>query len=110
MKHLAICMISVIYIVALNTALADEGENIFKSQGCVKCHKKESTSKVRPSLIEIATAYKGKEEQLIKHLQGEAEAIVRPKKANLMKRYIEKTKKLSDADRKALADYLLRQQ
>jgi hypothetical protein len=34
--------------------------------------------------------------------------ISRPEKTNLMKRHIEKTKKLSDADRKALADYLLR--
>jgi len=43
-------------------------------------------------------------------LKGESESIVRPQKARLMKRYIEKTKKLSDADRNALADFLLRQQ
>ena len=66
---------------------------IFKSQGCMSCHKKESTSKVNPSLTDIATAYQGKEEQLIKYLKGESEAIVRPEKANLMKRHIEKTTK-----------------
>ena len=66
--------------------------------------------KVNPSLTEISQAYQGKEEQLIKYLKGESEAIVRPKKSNLMKRHIEKTKKLSDADLKSLAGYLLHQQ
>ena len=54
--------------------------------------------------------YQGKQEQLIKYLKGEAEAIVRPDKAYLMKRHIEKTKKLEDAELKALTDYLLHQQ
>jgi len=44
------------------------------------------------------------------HLQGDSEAIVKPEKANLMKRHIEKTKMLSEADLKSLVDYLLRQQ
>ncbi|MGB5745614.1 MAG: hypothetical protein WBM69_01450 [Desulfobacterales bacterium] len=54
-------------------------------------------------------AYQGKEAQLVKYLKGESEAIVRPEKASLMKRQIEKTKMLSDADCKALTDYPLRQ-
>ena len=110
MKQIVIWMISAVCIVAINTAMADEGETIFKSQGCMSCHKKESTSKVNPSLTEISQTYQGKEEQLIKYLKGESEAIVRPKKSNLMKRHIEKTKKLSDADLKSLAGYLLHQQ
>ena len=110
MKHSGIWMVSVIFIVALNTAMADEGETIFKSQGCISCHKKASTSKINPSLTEISLAYQGKEEQLIKYLKGESEAIVRPEKSNRMKRQIEKTKALSDSDRKNLVDYLLRQQ
>ena len=110
MKRIGIWIISAVCMVAMNTAWADEGETIFKSQGCMSCHKKESTSKVNPSLTDIATAYQGKQAQLIKYLKGESEAIVRPEKANLMKRHIEKTKKLSDADLKALADFLLRQE
>ena len=110
MKQIGIWLISAVCIVAINTAMADEGETIFKSQGCMSCHKKESTSKVNPSLTEISQAYQGKEEQLIKYLKGESEAIVRPDKSNLMKRHIEKTKKLSDADLKSLAGYLLHQQ
>ena len=110
MKQVGIWVISMVCIVGLNTARADEGETIFKSQGCMSCHKKESTSKVNPSLAEISMAYQGKEEQLARYLGGESEAIVRPEKASLMKRYIEKTKELSDTDRKALTDFLLRQQ
>ena len=109
MKRIGIWLTSAVCIVVMNTAWADEGETIFKSQGCMSCHKKESTSKVNPSLTDIATAYQGKEEQLIKYLKGESEAIVRPEKANLMKRHIEKTKKLPEADLKALVDFLLRQ-
>jgi cytochrome c len=110
MKKISIWTISVFCIFAISTACADDGEAIFKSQGCMSCHKKESTSKVNPSLTEISMAYQGKEAQLVKYLNGESEAIVRPEKSSLMKRQIEKTKKLSDADRKALADYLLRHQ
>jgi len=110
MKKVGIWIISAVCIFAISTAYADDGEAIFKSQGCMSCHKKQSTSKVNPSLAEISMAYQGKEEQLIKYLKGESEAIVRPEKANLMKRHIEKTRNLSDADRKALADYILSQQ
>jgi cytochrome c len=59
---------------------------------------------VNPSLTEISQAYQGKEEQLVKYLKGESEAIVMPEKSNLMKRKIEKTKMLSEADLKALVD------
>jgi len=110
MKQIGIWLISVFCIVAMNTAGADEGEAIFKSQGCISCHKKESSSKVNPSLTEIAAAYQGQQEQLIKFLRGESEAVVRPQKASIMKRYIKRTQALSDAERKALADYILGQQ
>ena len=104
-----ICICAVCTI-AMSAAVADEGEAIFKSQGCISCRTKAGASKVNPSLTEISQAYQGKEEQLVKYLKGESEAIVRPEKADLMKRQIEKTKALSDSDRKNLADYLLRQQ
>ena len=107
MKKLGIWITNAVCIIAMNTARANEGETIFKSQGCMSCHKIESASKVNPSLAEISRAYKGMEEQLIKYLQGDSEAIVRPEKSNLMKRKIEKTKALSDSDRKALAEFIL---
>ncbi|UCD81225.1 MAG: c-type cytochrome [Desulfobacterales bacterium] len=107
MRHIGIWIISAVCILAIGTAYADDGEAIFKSQGCATCHKKVGTSKVNPSLSEISQAYQGKEEQLIKYLKGESEAIVRPEKSGLMKRQLEKTKKLSEADLKLLAGYML---
>ena len=107
MKRIEIWIISAVCIFTISTAFADDGEAIFKSQGCMSCHKKEGTSKVNPSLTEISQVYQGKKEQLVKYLKGESEAIVRPEKSNLMKRKLEKTKNLSDADRKALADFIL---
>jgi len=110
MKKIGIGLIWAFCVLGLNNvAVADEGKTIFKSQGCMSCHKKESTSKVNPSLTEISQAYRGNEDQLIKYLKGESDAIVRPEKSNLMKRHIEKTKNLSDTDRKSLADYILSQ-
>jgi len=107
MERIGIWIISAVCIFAIGTAYADDGEAIFKSQGCMSCHKKAGTSKVNPSLAEISQAYQGKEEQLIKYLMGESEAIVKPEKSNMMKSKIKKTKNLSDADRKALADFIL---
>jgi len=107
MKPIGILIISMICMFAISTACADDGEAIFKSQGCMSCHKKESSSKVNPSLSEISQAYQGKEAQLVKYLKGESEAIVRPEKSSMMKRQIEKTKNLTDADCKALADFIM---
>jgi cytochrome c len=110
MKQIGIWIIGVVCMIAFNAAWAEDGEAIFKSHGCTVCHKKESSSKVNPSLTEIAAAYQGKQEQLIQYLNGESESIVRPEKASLMKRYIKRTKALSDEERKALADFLVGQQ
>ena len=110
MKQIGIWIIGAVCIIAFNTAWAEDGAVIFKSHGCTVCHKKESSSKVNPSLTEIAAAYQGKQEQLIQFLNGESESIVRPQKASIMKRYIKRTKALSDEDRKALADFLMGQE
>jgi cytochrome c len=107
MKKIGIGIISAALILTISTAYADDGEAIFKSQGCMLCHKKQSSSKVNPSLADISQAYQGQAEQLIQYLKGESEAIVKPEKSGMMKRQIEKTKKLSDADLKLLADYML---
>lgn len=95
-----------LFLVAVNAG-AEDGEAIFKAQGCRSCHRPTSSSKVNPSLADIAQAYQGKDDQLLSYLKGESDPIVKPEKASLMKRHIEKTKALSDQDRKALADYLL---
>ncbi len=85
---------------------AEEG-NVFQTLGCGTCHKEAAKSQTFPSLSEIAQAYGGKADQLVKYLNGETGPILRPESGATMKRYVEKTKALSDADRKALADFIL---
>jgi len=85
----------------------EQGEEIFKSKGCIFCHKSGSSSGTIPSLPEVAKAYKGKKEQLIRYFKGEAPPIVDPERAGTMKRQIEKTKALSDSERTALTDFML---
>ena len=103
-------VILVIFLCLLFTSALsadDTGEVIFKSKGCAACHKKEAASGSSPSLPDIATAYKGKQKQLIQYLKGEAGPIIGPERAGTMKRQIEKTKAMSDPDRTALSDFML---
>jgi cytochrome c551/c552 len=85
---------------------AQQGGALFESLHCGGCHKT-TASNAFPSLKEVSGAYQGKEDQLIKYLKGESDPIVKPAEVQMMKRYIEKTKALSDADRKALADFIM---
>ena len=85
---------------------AEQGGAVFESLHCGGCHRADA-SNASPSLKEVAGAYQGKEDQLIKYLNGEAGPIVKPAQGNVMNRPIEKTKALSDADRKALADFIM---
>jgi cytochrome c len=92
---------------AVAAEAAEDGQSIFKSNGCMSCHRPESSSKVNPSLSEIAQAYQGKSNQLADYLSGAADPIVRPERAAMMKRYLEKTRAMSAEERKALAEFIL---
>jgi cytochrome c551/c552 len=105
MKQLGVLVLVGIVLVAVSVA-AEEGGAVFESQRCSTCHKPDSST-ANPSLKEIAQVYHGKEDQLINYLKGEAKPIVNMGKANMMKRALEKTKALSDADRKALAGFIM---
>ncbi|WP_338151265.1 c-type cytochrome [Persephonella sp. IF05-L8] len=90
---------------AVTTAQVD-GQKLFNEKGCAGCHQA-SVESVGPSLKKIAEAYKGKEEELVKFLKGEAKPIVDPAKFGVMQGQISITKALSDEERKALADFIL---
>ena len=85
----------------------DNGEILFKSMGCMSCHHPEKTSSVNPSLADIAQAYQGDQQQLADYLNGQGAARVKPEKAGMMKRFVEKTKALTDQERVAVADFIL---
>jgi len=105
MRNLILIFILGLVFLAVNVA-AEDGESIFSSHHCGTCHKLDR-GKANPSLREIAQGYQGKEEHLVSFLKGESEPIIRPEKGAVMKRYVKKTKALSDSERKALAGYLL---
>jgi len=105
MRNLILIVIVGLVFLAIHV-WAEDGEAIFSSHHCGTCHKLD-TGKVNPSLKDIAQGYQAKEDRLISYFKGESEPIIRPEKGEVMKRYVEKTKALSDSDRKALADYLL---
>lgn len=109
MKTSSIILAISLCLLFTSALFADQqGEAIFKLKGCIFCHKLEGiTSGSIPSLSELAKAYKGKKEQLIRYFKGEAHPIVKPERAVTMKRQLEKTKAMSDSERSALADFML---
>lgn len=106
MKKIAILVI-LGWMMMGGSAFSSDGEDVFKAEGCMRCHKADGNSKIYPSLPEIAAAYNGKAEQLLQYLNGENEAVVRPDTANLMKPHLEKTKKLNVVERKSVADFIM---
>jgi cytochrome c551/c552 len=108
MKTSGVILVIFLFLFFVSALSADEqGKEIFKSKGCIFCHKMGRSSGTIPSLPDLAKAYKGKKEQLIRYFKGEAQPIVNPERAGTMKRQIEKTKAMPDSDRTALADFIL---
>ena len=102
-----VIIVALLWLMAYGlSATAEEGKDVFESLHCATCHKVD-TGKVNPSLESIAQAYKGKENQLLSYLKGEAESIVNPGKGDMMKRQIEKTKALKETEIKALFDFIM---
>lgn len=106
MRYLCI-LIMVGFLSVAFAVKAEDGKGIFDSLHCGICHKADRGSAVTPSLKQIAGSYKGKENQLLNYLKGEAPSVINPKKGEKMERYIEKTKSLKEEQRKALADFIL---
>ncbi|WP_319408328.1 c-type cytochrome [uncultured Desulfosarcina sp.] len=109
MKKITIVVLGIMFFAPLSFG-EENGEALFKSMGCMSCHHPETTSKINPSLTDIAQAYQGKPQQLAGYLNGQGAAVVKPEKAGMMKRYVEKTKALTDPERAALADFILAHQ
>jgi cytochrome c551/c552 len=82
------------------------GEELFQTNGCTACHQPTAKT-VGPAVNEIAKAYAGKKDELVKFLKGEGQAIVDPAQFAVMKPNLEITKKMSDDKVAAIADYIL---
>ncbi|WP_461832619.1 c-type cytochrome [Aquifex sp.] len=88
------------------TVFAADGKAIFQSKGCTSCHQP-SVDTVGPSLKKIAQVYGNDVEGLVKFLKGEAQPKVDPPKFPIMKAQLTMLKGLSDAELKALAEFIL---
>jgi cytochrome c551/c552 len=106
MKNVTLIVLGILIIAPMSVG-AENGETLFNAMGCMSCHHPEKDSKINPSLAAIAQAYQGKQQQLVGYLNGQADAIVKPEKAAMMKRHVNKTKALTDQERVALADFIL---
>jgi cytochrome c551/c552 len=106
MRRLLLALVVASLWLAASVGAEHPGKKVFDTLRCGVCHKPEPFKKY-PSLKKVAQAYQGKSEQLVKYLNGEAEAIVEPENTKRMKRYVEKTKALSEADRKILSEFIL---
>ncbi len=95
-----------IVVLAGGVTFAADGGAIFKSKGCASCHQPAADT-VGPSLKKMAGAYAGKKDQLVKFLKGQADPIVDPAKAAIMKAQLTTIKNLPQDQLEALADYIL---
>ena len=83
-----------------------DGKALFASNGCTACHNMTAKT-VGPAVVTIAKSYAGKKDDLVKFFKGEGKAIVDPAKFAMMQPQLNTTKKMSDAEKAALADYIL---
>jgi cytochrome c551/c552 len=113
MKKLITLVLSLAFVTT-GSVYADKaaGEKLYKAKGCSSCHhptKDQLASGMGPSYQQVSAAYKkgaGKA-GLEKFMKGEGEAIVAPEKASIMKGQLKVTKKLTDAQRGDIADFIL---
>jgi len=90
----------------IEVAEAISGKDLYTAKGCVACHQVE-TKTVGPSIKDIAAAYDGNKDGLIAFLKEEAEAIVDPAQAAIMKPQLATTKALPAEELNAIVDYIL---
>ena len=98
-------------LLGVGPAYAD-GAAIFKSYGCSVCHDPKLDNLNRglgPSLTMVSETYKaaGGKDALISFFLREREPIISSKKFAVMRIQLRKIKKLSDAERSDLADFIL---
>jgi cytochrome c len=87
--------------------LAQDGEMLFSQMRCNLCHKPDKRGS-GPSLQEIAKAYSGEQELLLKYLKGEAQPIIVPEKSKAMQPILDKVRGSSEADLRRLVEYMLK--
>jgi len=83
-----------------------DGKALFTSNGCTACHNMTAKT-VGPAVVTIGKSYTGKKADLVKFLNGEGKSIVDPAQFGIMQGQLVNTKKMTDEERAALADFIL---
>ncbi len=82
------------------------GKELVQSKGCTLCHH-EINKVVGPSFTDISTTYKGDHNKLIKFFKGEAEPLNKGEEFSFMKPVVNQLKHMKEAEREAIATYIL---
>ena len=90
----------------VDAAKGADGKALFNANGCTACHNMTAKT-VGPSVKEIATVYADKKAEMVKFLNGEGHAIVDAPQFAIMKPNLVNTQKMNEAERAAIADYIL---
>ena len=118
MKRTALIFLTV-YIASLITLSEgvseenEEGARLFEQRGCGACHdrtKDQSALGLGPSMEQVAEAYKGHEDEMVKFLRGGCDPIVDEARFPIMHGEIVKMKSLSDSEIRALQKYICGEQ
>jgi cytochrome c len=91
----------------------EEGVRLFRERGCGACHdrtKDQSMLGLGPSMEQVAEAYKGHEDDIVKFLRGGCDPIVDEARFPIMHGEIVKLKDLSDSQIRALQKYICGEQ
>lgn len=82
------------------------GKELFNRKGnCAACHQSDQRI-IGPSIIEIASIYRDQKADMVEFLKGNGEPIVAPEQFEIMKTNFAITKKMSDAELKAIEAYM----
>lgn len=87
------------------TGDAEKGKTLFADKGCTACHNPENKV-VGPALKDIAAAYDGKSDQMVKFLKEESEAIVDPSQYAVMQASLSITKGMSNQELQDIVAYI----
>jgi len=87
------------------TGDAEKGKTLFADKGCTACHNPENKV-VGPALKDIAAAYDGKSDQMVKFLKEESEAIVDPSQYAVMQASLSITKGMSSQELQDIVAYI----
>ena len=104
-------LFAVLIVSFANVALANDGEALFKANGCTLCHHPQEDKMEQglgPSLQQIADAYGDDSEAMRAFLRGNAKPRVYPDHYVIMKAQLTRVAGLSDEHLNAIVEFILR--